>query len=211
MQNVSQTYLSQYANSPILTALIESLNDAIDPSVDIDAFYNNVWNIDTATGYGLDVWGRIVGISRYLQVSQTGEYFGFKTGTTPNPYLPFNFGVFRSARPVTTTYALPDSAYRVLILIKAFANIAACNIPTLNQLVRMLFVGLGNTLYVDSSYIDPTYFAVPDRSRAYVVDNGDMTMTYVFDFPLSAVEVAIVNTPGLLPHPTGVAVSVVHQ
>lgn len=211
MQNWTDTLLAQYANSPIITGLIESLNDAIDPSINIGDFYSNIWNIDTAQGYGLDVWGRIVGISRYLQVAYSGEYFGFKTGSTPNPYLPFNFGIFRSQQQVTSTFALPDAAFRTLILVKAFANVAATNIPTLNALARMLFVGLGSSPYVDPSYVDPTYYAVPDRSRAYVIDNGNMTMTYVFDFPLSAVEVAIVTTPGLLPHPTGVAVSVTHQ
>ena len=211
MQNVAQTYLSQYANSPIITSLIESLNDAIDPAININDFYDSIWNIDTATGYGLDVWGRIVGMSRNLQVPYNGVTFGFKTGTVPNPYEPFNFGVFRSSHSASSTYALPDSAYRTLILIKAFSNIARCDIPTMNALARMIFVGLGSSLYFVPGYIDPTYFATPDRSRAYVIDNQNMTMTYVFDFPLSQVEAAIVTTTNILPHPTGVSVTVTHQ
>ncbi len=66
MNNVTQTVISQYANSPTITALIESMNAAIDPSVDIDNFWAYVWYVDTAQGFGLDIWGRIVGVSRTI-------------------------------------------------------------------------------------------------------------------------------------------------
>lgn len=211
MENVTDTLLSQYANSPTITSLIDCMNQWIDPSIDIDNFYTNIWNINTAVGYGLDVWGAIVGVTRNLQVAYSGEVFGFQTGTIPAPYLPFNFGVFRSQNAASSTFALNDTAFRTLILIKAFANIARCDIPTLNTLLRMLFVNLGTSGYFVPGYIDPDYYAVPDRTRAYVIDNGNMSMTYVFDFPLDPVEIAIVESSGVLPHPTGVAVTVVHQ
>ena len=69
MNDVSQTIISQYANSPTILALIESQNAAIDPSQDIDNFYAHVWNVDTAQGFGLDIWGRIVGVSRTIQTT----------------------------------------------------------------------------------------------------------------------------------------------
>lgn len=69
MDNVEQTIASQYATSPIITSLIESMNAAIDPSGDIENFYIWVWDVATAQGFGLDVWGRIVGVSRTLLTS----------------------------------------------------------------------------------------------------------------------------------------------
>ncbi|WP_152882578.1 DUF2612 domain-containing protein, partial [Burkholderia multivorans] len=54
MLNVEQTILSQYGNSATITQLIQNFNQYIDPRADIDAFYNAVWNIDTAQGFGLD-------------------------------------------------------------------------------------------------------------------------------------------------------------
>lgn len=66
MQNVEQTIVSQYANSPTLVQLITNMNEYIDPSADIDNFYNVVWNVDTAIGFGLDIWGEIVGVSREI-------------------------------------------------------------------------------------------------------------------------------------------------
>ena len=54
MQNVQQTIISQYANAPSLTALIDEWNDAIDPSEDLQQFYADYWNILTAVGAGLE-------------------------------------------------------------------------------------------------------------------------------------------------------------
>ncbi len=64
MENYLSTVISQYGNSPTILALIGSFNAAIDPSVDIDNFYVYVWDIASAQGFGLDIWGRIVGVSR---------------------------------------------------------------------------------------------------------------------------------------------------
>lgn len=66
MKNVEQTIIRQFANSPIITALIDSMNAAIDPGPDIDNFYIWVWDVATAQGVFLDIWGRIVGVSRTL-------------------------------------------------------------------------------------------------------------------------------------------------
>lgn len=64
MINVTQTVISQYGNSPTLLAMIDSVNAAIDPNADIDNFYRWIWSVDDAQGFGLDIWGRIVGVSR---------------------------------------------------------------------------------------------------------------------------------------------------
>jgi hypothetical protein len=66
MRNVEQTIISQYGNSATISTLIHNMNENIDPRADIDGFYNFIWNVDTAQGFGLDIWGRIVGVSRTL-------------------------------------------------------------------------------------------------------------------------------------------------
>lgn len=45
-----------------------------------------------------------------------------------------------------------------------------------------------------------------DYGKAYVVDNHDMTMTYHFNFRLSALQLAVLNNVTLLPQPAGVEV-----
>ena len=66
MKNWSQTLLSRYAWRPILVALISSFDAAMDPSANIAAFLQYIWNVRTAVGYGLQVWGAIVGVSNVI-------------------------------------------------------------------------------------------------------------------------------------------------
>ena len=66
MENVEQTIISQYANSPTITSLIGSFNAAVDPIDNINNFLTWIWQVSTAQGFGLDIWGRIVGVSRVV-------------------------------------------------------------------------------------------------------------------------------------------------
>lgn len=178
------TIISQYANSSIIIALLQNFNDAMDLTQLMDEFYDKVWNVLTAQGWGLDVWGRIVGVNRILQVVSGPDYLGFEEAL-PGP-VGFNQGIFYSGQPITANYALTDDAYRVLILAKAMANICDGSIPAINAILRSLFPGRGN---------------------CYVADDGTMEMTYTFEFPLTAVEESIVFNSGVLPAPTGVTIN----
>lgn len=180
------TFISQYANSPVILALIESFFDSIDQTQNMDEFFDFIWNVDTAQGYGLDVWGRIVGVSRVLALP-TGEYFGFEEAASANA-KGFNQAPFYAGVQFTTNFSLSDTDYRVLVLAKAFANLTDGSIPNINQLLINLF---------------------PNQRNAYVTDGLNMTMTYTFEFDLTAVQLAIVTSSGVLPKPTGVSATVV--
>lgn len=69
MRDVEQTIISQYGNSATITALVQAMNEWISPHADIDNFYNLVWNVSTAQGFALDIWGRIVGVNREILTS----------------------------------------------------------------------------------------------------------------------------------------------
>lgn len=188
MQNVEQTILSQYANSPVITRLIRNFNECIDPSANIDAFFNLIWNVDTAVGYGLDVWGRIVGLEngRLLKIPAEEIKFGFDEAGIASA-APFGQGVFYNGTTVTENFLLPDDAFRTLILVKALSNISDGSIPSTNRLLQNLFAG---------------------RGRCYVTDLFDMHMRYVFEFFLTPVEMAIMTQSGALPRPTGVGAAI---
>ena len=66
MRNYTETIISQYGNSPAILSLLDSFNSAVEPYADIDNFYVWVWDVSTAQGFGLDIWGRIVGVSRTI-------------------------------------------------------------------------------------------------------------------------------------------------
>lgn len=185
--DVWTTIISQYANSPIITQLILDLDAYIDPIANFDAFFDAIWNIDTARGFGLDLWGRILGISRTLTLAPT-DYFGFQQeGPSADTFGPGGLSPFFTGATSSSNYDLTDAAYRVLLFAKALANICDGSIPSINQLMLNLF---------------------PNRGNCYVTDGGDMTMTYTFRFELSPVEAAIV-TSGVLPRSTGVSSTVV--
>lgn len=182
MINVEQTIISQYGNSATITQLIRNMNGYLDPRADFDTFYDFVWNVETAQGFGLDIWGRIVNIKRELLIPETPNYFGFSDalpGSHPFDEQPF----FDGSEPATRTYRLSDDAYRQLILVKALANISATNAPSINQLLQNLFAG---------------------RGRCYVNDTGNMTLRYTFEFLLTPYEFAIMTQADASPHPAGV-------
>lgn len=186
---VWKTVISQYANSQIITAMIQNQAAYFDFTANFDAFFDMIWNVVTAEGYGLDVWGKIVNVSRVLDIGAGFNYFGFEEATTLSA-APFNQGPFYSGQPITTNFSLTDDAYRILIFAKALANITDGSILSLNQLLLDLF---------------------PGRGDAYVTDDGGMTMTYTFEFALTPVEAAIITQSGVLPRPNGVTVSYVQN
>lgn len=182
------TLISQYANSTTLVKLIAAFGDAIDPRALIDTFYSKIWNINTATGYGLDVWGRIVGVTRALYVpgGQTGRTLGFdEAGTSAAD--PFGQSPFYSLPGPTPNYSLIDAPYRQLILVKALSNISNRSITAINAALMQLFPGRGN---------------------CYVGDVGGMQMQLVFQFALTSVEQAILLQSGAFPGPSGVLVTI---
>lgn len=174
------TIISQYANSPVLVALIDALGYAIDRQVLFDAFYDKVWNIDTAEGFGLDIWGRIVGVGRALFVDDE-DYLGFSTSTGSKP---FGSGIWNSGGSFAPNYNMSDEAYRRVIMAKAALNITDGSIPAINSVLMSLF---------------------PEYGNVYVRDNADMTLTFVFGAIPSKLDYAIVTQSGVLPKPAGVS------
>jgi hypothetical protein len=186
MQDVLKTVISQYGNSPRLLQLINNVNEYIDPSIDIDNFYDFVWNIETAVGFGLDIWGRIVGISRNLQLPDTPQFFGYSQalpGSFPFSQEPF----FSGQAPLTNTYSLSDDYFRILILAKALSNLSATTVPAINAIMNYVFSGDG---------------------RFYCNDMGHMQMRYTFEFTLEPFQLAIITQTKIFPVPCGVRATV---
>lgn len=180
-----QTLFAQYANSPVITAMLGYFSAWLDRADLFNAFVSTVMDVSTASGWGLDVWGRIVGIGRVLQAAPS-KYLGFEEAGTLSAD-PFNQSPLYAGEPASQNYSLSDDAFRQLILAKAAANIWDGSIPGLNRILRILFPG----------------------EIVYVTDDGAMSMTYKFHFTLTPVQQTIVINSGVLPRPAGVAVSYV--
>ena len=63
--------LSQYSASPTIYQILADFRENIDPTPDIWTFYDNVFNIATAQGVGLDIWGAIIGMDRTIYDQST--------------------------------------------------------------------------------------------------------------------------------------------
>ncbi|EOJ8666969.1 DUF2612 domain-containing protein [Providencia stuartii] len=184
MIDIRETLLSQYANSPCITSILKSVNEAIDPRQSSDEFYHLAINVLTAQGFGLDIWGRIVGINRGLTIPDPdADYFGFD-GT--EKYLPFNqepfFGDFKNE----SSYLMTDPTFREVIIMKAYANIINATAPNINTFLKTSFT----------------------RGKAYFLITGHMKGRYVFEYRLSELEKNLIFNHSILPRPNGVEITI---
>lgn len=171
-----KTVISQYANSPIILSLINNYTQVFNGQQLIVDFVSNIWDVRTANSQGLDIWGRIVGVSRYLTLTNQ-DYFGFDPD-----FDPFNESPFFAGTAVTSTYILGDEDFRRVILAKALNNITVITIPSIERVLSLLF---------------------GHRGTSFVKVTGDFELTYVFNFDPTELDQAIVEAPDLLPKPAG--------
>ncbi|ENN8378607.1 DUF2612 domain-containing protein [Providencia rettgeri] len=115
---------------------------------------STILNIDTSTGYGLDLIGKHVGISRVMKSLVPKDYFGF---LGVDGALGFNAGVFyRYGDALKDSSVLGDDDYRFFIKAKIIKNYQQPDIANITYSLRHL---LGE--------------------QAFVIDNYDMSMNVV--------------------------------
>lgn len=145
----SHAIQSQYSASPHMLALMACFQRRIDiylnrtdangnavlNTADIDLFYDNMFNIMTAAGVGLDNWGQILQMPRAIPKVDFGYYI-------PDPDAP-------------DYISLDDDDYRLLLLYKAMANIASDEIDALNELLQAL-IDTGVQSLPDAAYVVET-------------------------------------------------------
>lgn len=137
--HIDATVQSQYAASPHIRALVDAYWEALNPDADIDLIYKNMIDPDTAVGFGLDVWGRIVAIGReYLAADEENIYFGFN----PNSSINSRLDTFDNApffKKIDGKVRLADPDYRTYIFIKAMINIGDCSLASINRMLKLMF------------------------------------------------------------------------
>ncbi|MBA5725489.1 DUF2612 domain-containing protein [Bombella favorum] len=219
MIDIRETILAQYANSPALTGIIERFNAAADPRRLIEVFLHDVWNPLTATGWGLDVWGRIVGVGRVIK-AELPQFIGFdEADDGSGSARPFNDGVFYAGKSITENYALTDDAFRQLIFAKAAANISSGSITDINRILMILFGGDGKVIYVDEGTAAGDYFGFSEARAgadspqsfnhgiffaASSLGSAGGTMTICHSWDLTPLDVTLIQQSGALPRPAGV-------
>lgn len=139
MINYKDIILSQYANSPKMISLIQGFAQAVSPDQDIQNFYETVYNISTASGFGLDNWGIILDIPRSIKQDDGKLYY------------------------------LEDESFRFLLLIRAMANVSTCTIPNLVSILNNMFANRGKCYVFDVGVMKMKYvfdFYLTDEEKA---------------------------------------------
>ena len=140
---------SQYSASTRIISILESCREHILPDADIVSFFDNIFNIETASGVGLDIWGNIIGVSRFV----------------PN------------YRDDTVIYTLTDEQYRNVLFYKAGANIMDSTLYSLNYLLKKLYPDYQCFVRNQSNYIndDGRYYDSNPMEIEYVFIDTDLS------------------------------------
>lgn len=147
-------------------------------------WYDNVFNLQTANNFGCAVWAIIldIPISTETQPPPAADlYFGFDEYNSN-----FNNSNFAPDDPLQPVLTLLQK--RLVLRLRYFQLVTNGVIPDINRFVQWLFA---------------------DDGFVYVVDNLDMSITYVFEFDPGDDLISIFNLYDILPRPAGVSVSIV--
>lgn len=126
----------------------------------VDAFKNDVRNLKTAIGDSLDLWGRLLGFSRYLPVTfddPNGEYRQWN-------FYDSYFNRLQFGRTEYASYArLPDPEYRFILLLLLQGRNSNMTIKNLNELAQDAFSEIGINCAVFDNF--------EMKSLSYVTDD----------------------------------------
>jgi hypothetical protein len=180
-----KTIQSQYGTSPHIKGIIEAFAKRVDPTIDIETFYRDYFDPRTAVGVGLDIWGVIVGADRLIEVDSY-EYFGLEGQNLKA----FDQAPFWREEGSTNLYRMADNAFRELIFLKAWANIADATMPSVKFVIGKLFPGGATAInaghmkirIVFLSYAVPAYsFALLKRYGLFNLGAGVGWEYYIVD------------------------------
>jgi len=181
--NLLRVLLWQYNEAENLEALIQAKQDWFNANFSSfwDDWYTDVFNIETANDFGLEVWGIILGIrfTSILRPATGGSFWGF------GPYNKnFNNGNFGSTEEVE----LSETQKRMVVKLRYLQLISRGTIPEINNALNIVF-GEG----------------------VYCRDNLDMTITVVFTFTPARDVRFIIENYDLLPRPSAVELDFVTE
>lgn len=179
-----RTVIREFSSSPRLLRWLENVNDNVDPRAFIDLFLTDVMDPRTCGQWGLDIWGRIVGVSPYISVSDT-KFIGWEEADSLDSDS-WNNAVWWNGSVDNGLTRVSNEMFRSLIFAKAAANLSDGSAASINQVLRTLFASSG---------------------EAWVVDNRDKTFTVNLSFTPTAAEISILQNADVLPAPAGVSYS----
>ena len=175
----------QYRKKPRARATAKLLNDEVYKTFDDTIKVAEILNIDTASGYALDLVGRHVGVSREQQNLILKDFFAF---TQTEKKQGFNKGEFyRLGNSLKGSFYLNDSDYRFLIKAKIIKNYQTGTLENSYKSLEFL-LGAGN----------------------FIFDNYDMTLNLVLkNAKTTQFLINLIFKNDILARPVGVGLNVI--
>ena len=129
--------ISQYANSPKYVTLSNGLVSQFDNYQTIKDWYDVIFNIRTASGIGLDWWGKILNQSRRITYTDSNNQ---QVDIFLQGEITFE-GVTYSAQEI-------ENLYRTILIFRAVSDVGNATIPSLTSLLNVAFSNRGK-LFVE--------------------------------------------------------------
>lgn len=157
----------------------------------LDAWYRDYFNIDTADKEGLNNWGRILNRSRTVEIPIRSSIFFGMVGSTSGNYKPKNFnrGTFYKKRG-SVYQDLPDEPYRQMLKLKWVTQ------------------HINPSIYNISQMMNNYYQQLPNNTQQVTITEGNMSVIYHFSQPLKPFEPTIFYLDGILPRPMGCSITI---
>lgn len=174
--------LWQYDSAPGLQSLLAQKSAWYDEN-QRDFWVNwehDVFDLTTANDFGCAVWGLILELP--LSIGQPGTGSRPNWGFGPNN---LNFGNGSFGRLSAGVSSLTLEQKRIVLRLRYFQLISDGSVPYANFVLQQVF------------------------GQGYVVDNHDMSATYVFQTELDIVLRTVLEQFDLLPRPAGVGINTV--
>jgi hypothetical protein len=135
-------------------------------------WYDDVFNLDTATDFGLAVWARILDVPLAVEVPATKDKDAFGFGVNHQ-----NFGNGNFARATSGEIPLTVEQRRLVLKLRYFQLVSRSAVPEINEWLSVLFGAQGNVFVVDS--LDMTYATyffsfAPDSKLRFILENYDL-------------------------------------
>lgn len=135
-------------------------------------WYRDVFNVDTATAFGLSIWGRILNVRLGVDVApQNKVAFGFGA-VHKNFNAPSNFGVDSDK-----TQNLTVEQQRLVIKLRYFQLTSRGTVPEINRFLNQLFGVQGGAFVIDPhdmSFAIYQFGFNPDSQLRFILDEFDL-------------------------------------
>lgn len=181
--DLTQSILWQYNNAENLNAIISKLCDLNDLANKKfwEDWHSNVFNINTANDFGLEVWSRILNVKAGVSFEAQPEKLAFGLGKNRKNFnAPTNFGSRDGGYVGFTT-----EQKRLLVKSRLFQLTQS---PTLTNINRFLKENLWK-----------------DDAKVFVTDPFDMTFAlYTFNYQPDANIMFLIKNTDFLPRPSTV-------